>query len=324
MHHHHIPIAGAASPEAAATDAPPRPVLDPSTLHIHIPSSPRHALPSTPHKRPVVMNSSSSSTPTRPSPSPFTPPRRRKAAGAPAAAAARHLLRCLHLRLRILLLISLPTLYFLSPSHAVLPRSLFADFLSAAAFSCALLLLLCLSLPRLPFALPLPLPLRRARRSPILWSIGSSPSGASASTPTTGHFVQVYSNADIYEGQFHRGRCTGSGVYYYYMSGRYEGDWVDAKYDGFGVETWARGSRYRGQYRLGLRHGHGVYRFYTGDVYSGEWSNGQSHGYGVHTCEDGSRYIGEFKRGVKHGLGHYHFRCGIEFVFQYCCRFLPC
>jgi hypothetical protein len=227
-------------------------------------------------------------------------------------AAARHLLRCLHLRLRILLLLSLPTLYFLSPSPAFLPRSLLADFLSAAAFSCALLLLLCLSLPRLPFPLPFPLPLRRPRRSPILWSIGSSPS-ASASAPTTGHFVQVYSNGDIYEGQFSRGRCTGSGVYYYYMSGRYEGDWVDGKYDGFGVETWARGSRYRGQYRQGLRHGHGVYRFYTGDVYSGEWSNGQSHGHGVHTCEDGSRYIGEFKRGVKHGLGHYHFRFAFNF-----------
>ncbi|KAJ1408080.1 MORN motif [Sesbania bispinosa] len=92
------------------------------------------------------------------------------------------------------------------------------------------------------------------------------------------------------------------------MSGRYEGDWIDGRYDGCGVETWARGSRYRGQYRQGLRHGFGVYRFYTGDVYAGEWSNGQSHGCGVHTCEDGSKYVGEFKWGVKHGLGHYHFR----------------
>ncbi|KAF1884000.1 hypothetical protein Lal_00012960 [Lupinus albus] len=73
------------------------------------------------------------------------------------------------------------------------------------------------------------------------------------------------------------------------MSGRYEGDWVDGKYDGYGVETWARGSRFRGQYRKGLRNGFGVYRFYTADVYAGEWSNGQSHGCGIHTCEDGSR-----------------------------------
>ncbi|KAK3023218.1 hypothetical protein RJ639_043330 [Escallonia herrerae] len=92
------------------------------------------------------------------------------------------------------------------------------------------------------------------------------------------------------------------------MSGRYEGDWVDEKYDGHGVETWAKGSRYRGQYRQGLRHGFGVYRFYTGDVYSGEWCNGQCHGFGSRSCEDDSQYTGEFKWGIKHGLGHYHFR----------------
>ncbi|KAL5146712.1 Isoamylase 3, chloroplastic [Glycine soja] len=120
-------------------------------------------------------------------------------------------------------------------------------------------------------------------------------------------WVQVFGNGDVYEGEFHRGKCSGRGVYYYSRSGRYEGDWVDGKYDGYGVETWARGSRYRGCYWQGLRHEFGVYRFYTGDVYAGEWSNGQSHGCGVHTCEDGSRYVGEFKWGVKHGHGHYHF-----------------
>ncbi|RZC08596.1 Isoamylase 3, chloroplastic isoform B [Glycine soja] len=120
-------------------------------------------------------------------------------------------------------------------------------------------------------------------------------------------WVQVFGNGDVYEGEFHRGKCSGRGVYYYSRSGRYEGDWVDGKYDGYGVETWARGSRYHGCYWQGLRHEFGVYRFYTGDVYAGEWSNGQSHGCGVHTCEDGSRYVGEFKWGVKHGHGHYHF-----------------
>ncbi|KAI3773427.1 hypothetical protein L1987_47955 [Smallanthus sonchifolius] len=30
------------------------------------------------------------------------------------------------------------------------------------------------------------------------------------------------------------------------MNGRYEGDWVDQKYDAYGVETWAKGSRCRG------------------------------------------------------------------------------
>lgn len=120
--------------------------------------------------------------------------------------------------------------------------------------------------------------------------------------------VEFYSNGDFYEGEFHKGKCNGSGVYNYFVKGRYEGDWIDGRYDGYGIESWARGSRYRGQYRQGLRHGYGVYRFYTGDSYAGEWCNGQSHGVGVQTCSDGSCYVGEFKCGVKHGLGVYHFR----------------
>ncbi|KAL6954270.1 hypothetical protein U1Q18_044504 [Sarracenia purpurea var. burkii] len=129
--------------------------------------------------------------------------------------------------------------------------------------------------------------------------------------------VEFYSNGDFYEGEFHKGRCNGSGVYNYFVNGRYEGDWVDGRYDGYGIESWARGSRYRGQYRQGLRHGYGVYRFYTGDAYAGEWCNGQSHGVGVQTCSDGSCYIGEFKCGVKHGFGCYHFRNGDRYAGEY-------
>ncbi|KAG4980797.1 hypothetical protein JHK82_034046 [Glycine max] len=113
--------------------------------------------------------------------------------------------------------------------------------------------------------------------------------------------VEFYSNGDFYEGVFHKGRSNGSGVYHYFVNGRYEGDWVDGRYDGYEIESWARGSRYRGQYRQGLRHGYGVYRFYTGDSYSGEWCNDQSHGVGLQTCSDASCYIGQFKYGVKHG-----------------------
>lgn len=158
---------------------------------------------------------------------------------------------------------------------------------------------------------------KKMKGSPsVTWTIGSKPKCEHRSKIVK-EGVEVYSNGDVYEGEFHQGKCSGSGVYYYYVNGRYEGDWVDGKYDGYGVETWARGSRYRGQYRQGLRHGYGVYRFYTGDMYAGEWSNGQSHGYGVQTCEDGSRYVGEFKWGVKHGFGYYHFRNGDTYAGEY-------
>ncbi|GLT51530.1 hypothetical protein SLA2020_249340 [Shorea laevis] len=232
-------------------------------------------------------------------------------------------LRRLRPHIRLILLLSLPFFYFLvsHPTHSFL-----LDFLSAFAFSAALLFSLNLALPRLPsirLFLSRSFPINLTPSSsitgaplPVFWSIGSRPNKSEKRT-NSGCWVQVYSNGDVYQGEFLKGKCSGSGVYYYYRSGQYEGDWVDGKYDGYGVETWARGSRHRGQYRQGLRHGFGVYRFYTGNVYAGEWSNGQSHGCGVHTCEDGSRYVGEFKWGVKHGLGHYHFRNGDTYAGEY-------
>nr|XP_043626492.1 uncharacterized protein LOC122597963 [Erigeron canadensis] len=235
-----------------------------------------------------------------------------------------HYLRRLRTHIRLILLLALPFFYFLV-SHP--SRSFFLDFLSAFAFSAALLLSLNLALPRLPsirlflaksFPLKILLPEKVSRSTlPVLWSIGSRTKNEHELNFHSGCWVQTYNNGDVYEGEFHKGKCSGCGVYYYHMSGRYEGDWVDGKYDGYGVETWSRGSRYRGQYRNGLRQGFGVYRFYTGDVYAGEWSNGQSHGCGAHTCEDGSRYVGEFKWGLKHGLGHYHFRNGDTYAGEY-------
>ncbi|BFG21442.1 hypothetical protein CerSpe_077160 [Prunus speciosa] len=323
------PISGAAPP--------PPPSFSSSISHQfnHIsqfPHYPSQQLPqndppipqTTPYKRPLLTqtHSSLSKSPTLYK---FPPPPKNPPLFSPSLAAKTaffRLIRRVNRLRRLLLLLCLPFFYFLvsHPSH-----SFFLDFLSAFAFSSALLFSLNLALPRLPsirlfLARSFPIKLKTSSSLsrpplPVFWSIGSRPKAENRGN--SGCWVQVYGNGDVYEGEFHKGQCSGSGVYYYYMSGRYEGDWVDGKYDGYGVETWARGSRYRGQYRQGLRYGFGVYRFYTGDVYAGEWSNGQTHGCGIHTCEDGSRYVGEFKWGVKHGLGHYHFRNGDTYAGEY-------
>ncbi|KAJ7513561.1 hypothetical protein O6H91_23G004500 [Diphasiastrum complanatum] len=129
--------------------------------------------------------------------------------------------------------------------------------------------------------------------------------------------VQRFSNGDMYRGEYFKGKLSGSGVYTFHLSGKYEGNWVDGEFDGHGVETWDAGSRYRGQYKCGLRDGFGVYKFYNGDEYSGEWVNGHSHGSGVQRCGDGSRYIGEFKSGAKHGFGYYYFSNGDTYAGEY-------
>ncbi|XP_060198057.1 uncharacterized protein LOC132627025 [Lycium barbarum] len=160
---------------------------------------------------------------------------------------------------------------------------------------------------------------QRNHSKPVQWFIGETikEPKSEKDNRVVKEGVEVYSNGDIYEGEYHKGRCNGSGVYNYFVNGRYEGDWIDGKYDGYGIESWARGSKYRGQYRQGLRHGYGVYKFYTGDTYAGQWCNGQSHGMGSQSCSDGSCYIGEFKCAVKHGLGCYHFRNGDRYAGEY-------
>ncbi|PKU69477.1 phosphatidylinositol 4-phosphate 5-kinase 9-like [Dendrobium catenatum] len=160
------------------------------------------------------------------------------------------------------------------------------------------------------------------RRETVRWFIGDEEGDVENPSPkkegkAVREGIEVYSNGDFYEGEFHRGKCNGNGVYNFFGHGRYEGDWVNGLYDGYGIERWAKGSRYSGQYRHGLRHGFGVYRFYNGDSYAGEWVAGQSNGRGVQRCSDGSFYVGEFKCGVKHGVGFYHFRNGDKYMGEY-------
>ncbi|XP_031127296.1 uncharacterized protein LOC116029432 [Ipomoea triloba] len=308
--------------------------------------SPTQTLVSTPHKRSVMAQSLSLShsptlsslhhhqhhSPFRPtvlkSGPPSNPPSFLCSCSLPVLLATKRItLRLLHhscqaswlrVHMKLFILLSLPTFYLLTTTYF---RSFVIYFVCVVS---VFLVVIALSLA-VPFLPSIRLFLARIRlcslptaskpHHPVVWSIGSKPKFEKK--PSSGCWVQVYSNGDVYEGEFHKGKCSGSGVYYYHLTGRYEGDWVDGKYDGYGVETWAKGSRYRGQYRQGLRHGVGLYRSYTGDVYAGEWLNGQCQGCGVHTCEDGSSYVGEFKWGVKHGLGCYQFRNGDTYAGEY-------
>ncbi|RAL50683.1 hypothetical protein DM860_015830 [Cuscuta australis] len=289
----------------------------------------------TPHKRPLMPQSSSlSRSPTQSSlhhnknnNNPFrvsSSPSFLCSCSLPLLLATKRItLRLLHhscraswirVHMKLFILLSLPTFYLLTTSYY---RNFFV-FIVCIVSVLLLLVALSLALPWLPalrqFVARVK-PNTTRDHTPVVWSIGSKQK--LERRPDSGCWVQEYSNGDVYEGEFHKGKCSGSGVYYYHLTGRYEGDWVDGKYDGYGVETWAKGSRYRGQYRQGLRHGVGLYRSYTGDVYAGEWCNGQCHGQGVHTCEDGSSYVGEFKWGVKHGLGTYQFRNGDTYAGEY-------
>ncbi|KAL4570548.1 hypothetical protein LXL04_026204 [Taraxacum kok-saghyz] len=324
-----------------------RPTFKQSATTTATATNTQKTLLSNPQKRPVVMSPQQKSSPHHHHHHhhhhPYTQPRRTShqkslicCSSSEALLATKtvalKLLKFTHVKLfwikvpfRVLLLLFLPSIYYFSLSY----RSFYLYVLFLIAFCSVLLSSFNINtfhttnLPSIRLFVARKFPNLKLYKSdnasttntPVVWSIGSKPQFEE--NTNSGLLVKVYSNGDVYEGEFYKGKCSGSGVYYYNLNGRYEGDWVDQKYDGYGVETWAKGSRYRGQYRQGLRHGYGVYRFYTGDMYAGEWFKGQCHGCGVHTCEDGSKYSGEFKGGIKHGLGHYHFRNGDTYAGEY-------
>ncbi|MBF0144423.1 MAG: hypothetical protein HQL59_13330, partial [Magnetococcales bacterium] len=84
---------------------------------------------------------------------------------------------------------------------------------------------------------------------------------------------------------------------------RYEGEIVDGKRHGRGVQVWPDGARYEGDFVADSRTGSGEFRWPSGAVYRGEFRDGRRHGRGVFLWPDGSRYEGEFREGEKHGQG---------------------
>ncbi|KAK9698872.1 hypothetical protein RND81_08G137400 [Saponaria officinalis] len=239
----------------------------------------------------------------------------------------------------LLILLSLFSLYFLT-SNSI-------NFIWVFAFFALIIISITITLPH--SSIPLSKPPQthvflnkttQNSKNPVIWSIGSDQK--SEKVEKSGFLVKIFDNGDIYEGEVHNGNYSGKGVLVYHhhmcgctqqvpidsgcrfhgfqnrkshdMCGKYEGDWVNGKYEGYGIEMWLSGSNYRGQYRNGLRNGFGVYKFHNGDVYEGEWFNGFCHGCGVVASSDGSVYVGLFKLGVKHGLGHFHFRYAFRYV----------
>lgn len=83
----------------------------------------------------------------------------------------------------------------------------------------------------------------------------------------------------------------------------YNGEWLDDKRHGKGIDTYASGHRYTGEFADGQRHGQGTYTFPDGESYVGEWREGKRHGVGTNIFPDGERYVGEWRQGDRHGQG---------------------
>ena len=83
----------------------------------------------------------------------------------------------------------------------------------------------------------------------------------------------------------------------------YEGEVIEGKANGRGVENYTNGDKYEGYFKNGERNGHGKYIYVTGDIYEGNYKEGDSNGQGSYKWKQGLIYKGEFQKGKMHGLG---------------------
>lgn len=82
----------------------------------------------------------------------------------------------------------------------------------------------------------------------------------------------------------------------------YDGEFIDGKKHGHGVETRSDGHKYTGQWSHDLYHGYGQLQKVNGSVYKGFFHTGTYHGYGTLKKQDGN-YDGQFCHGTYHGEG---------------------
>ncbi|MDB3981793.1 exonuclease domain-containing protein [Methylophilaceae bacterium] len=67
--------------------------------------------------------------------------------------------------------------------------------------------------------------------------------------------------------------------------------------------TYSNNETYEGDLLNGKRHGKGIQTYKNGDIYEGDFLNDYRHGKGIYTWPDGRSYVGKFIDGNQHGKG---------------------
>ena len=90
---------------------------------------------------------------------------------------------------------------------------------------------------------------------------------------------------------------------------KYEGDFVNDKYEGNGKYIWEDGEYYIGQFLNGLKHGKGTIYYKNKNIrYKGDFVNDKYEGNGKYIYANGNYYIGQWLNGLKHGKGTLYYK----------------
>ena len=106
----------------------------------------------------------------------------------------------------------------------------------------------------------------------------------------------IYSDGDVYVGQFKSTYRHGFGEYTYHEGDYYKGEWVWSTREGLGKYIWPSGNIYVGEWDDNAQNGLGVKFVKNGDDLSGEWKNGSlvdaEAGFGFASGNDGEKVQG--------------------------------
>ncbi|MEZ5004232.1 MAG: C1 family peptidase [Chitinophagales bacterium] len=84
----------------------------------------------------------------------------------------------------------------------------------------------------------------------------------------------IYSDGDIYEGNFKSSYRHGHGKYQYIEGDIYDGMWSWSNREGLGYYKWPSGNEYIGYWSNNQQNGKGTKFFVGGTIQAGQWSNG--------------------------------------------------
>ncbi|XP_076899194.1 phosphatidylinositol 4-phosphate 5-kinase 6-like isoform X2 [Bidens hawaiensis] len=131
------------------------------------------------------------------------------------------------------------------------------------------------------------------------------------------HTEKVFSNGDIYIGQWATDNPHGNGKYLWSDGCMYFGEWNDGKIDGKGKFSWTSGASYEGQFKNGYMNGEGTYMCPLTDTYRGSWVMNRKQGKGNMSYANGDKYDGDWKRGFHEGQGKYLWNNGHQYVGEW-------
>ena len=118
----------------------------------------------------------------------------------------------------------------------------------------------------------------------------------------------LYSNKELYDGDWSEGKRNGFGTLSKLDKKIYVGGWKEDMRDGKGMNYYSDSEFYDGEWACGKRCGWGKMTFKDGSTYEGEWRDDKQNGQGLLQLANGNHFEGEFHDGKKNGHGSFFYR----------------